>query len=143
MKSKMDVKSLKPSALLPIVAIVLVLIAGWEAFTGWQVYSVNQVQKNAEAARHKVVMELQPQLGSLLTRAGGLTSRTDLATAIRSGNNDAAKAIVMQAMPGTESSEVHSPGFAQAYVDPTAFGFGKLGLMERALQDGKAVVAVV
>ena len=144
MKAGVDLKSLQSSkGLLPLVAVVLVLFAAWQVWGGWQVWSATRLQKSAEEGRHQVVVELEPMFSTLLRRAGGLAVRPDLATALRDGNSDAAKAIVMQAVPGTDAVEVHSPGFAQAYLDLNAFGYGKLGLLERASQDGKAVLGVI
>ncbi|MEO8161052.1 MAG: hypothetical protein ABI588_06505, partial [Arenimonas sp.] len=136
-------KGLKAGGGLRILAVLLVLFAAWHAFGGWQAWSANRLVASAEEAKHKVAADLQPMLGALLTRAGGLAGRADLATAVRAGNSDAAKAIVVQTVPGTEAAMVYAPGFAQAYQDPAAFGYGKLGLLERASQDGKAALAVV
>jgi phosphomannomutase/phosphoglucomutase len=143
MKAGVDVKSLKVGGALPIVAVVLALLALWFAWSGWQVWSANSLLKSTEEARKQVAGKVQPLLGALTSKAGALSGRADLATAMRAGNNDAAKAIVMQAVPGTESVDVASPGFAQAYADPEAYGYGKLALLERASQEGKPSIGVI
>jgi phosphomannomutase/phosphoglucomutase len=143
MKSGVDVKSLKAGGALPIVAVVLALLALWFAFTGWQVWSANHLVKATEEARKTVAGKVTPLLGSLGSKAAALSGRADLATAMRAGNTDAAKAIVSQAVPGTEAVEVVPPGFAQAYADPNAFGYGKLALLERASQEGRPAIGVI
>lgn len=143
MKVGMDVKSLKSGGLMPIFAAVLVLLGLWLAWNGWQVWTAHRVEQAAQDARKKVAGELQPVFGALLSKAGALSGRADLATAMRAGNTDAAKAIVMQVVPGSEAAETYANGFAAGYADPSTFGYGKLGLLERAVADGKAVLAVV
>ena len=143
MKAAFDIKALKSGGLFPILAALAVLVALWFAWGGWQVYSANRVQRAAEEGTKQVAAEVQKQVASLLSRASALTGRSDLATALRAGNGDAARAIVMQAMPGAEAAETYAPGFASAYADLAKFGYGKLGLLERASADGKAVLAVV
>jgi phosphomannomutase/phosphoglucomutase len=144
MKAGVNVKALKqPGNLLPIFAIVAVLVALWMAWSGWQLFSMHRAETAADDSRHRVAGELGTELSRLLARAAGLGGRADLAAAMRAGNSDAAKAIVMQAVPGAEAAETFDSGFDQAYRDPDSFGYGKLGLLERASQDGKAALAVV
>src|SRR5690606_12717374 len=42
-----------------------------------------------------------------------------------------------------EAVEWHDPGLDQPYADPKAFGYGKLGVLELALQDNTTRAAVV
>jgi phosphomannomutase/phosphoglucomutase len=138
-----NVKAVKVNQLLPIVAALFVLLALWFAWSGWQVLSANNVMKSAEEARKKVAAQVQPVVSGLAAKASGLSARANLVAAIRAGNEDAAKAIVMQAVPGTEAVDVEPPGFARAYTNPEAYGFGKLALLERASQEGKPAIAVI
>jgi len=138
-----DIKGLKTGQLLPIIAGVCVLLALWFAFTGWQVWSANSVQKAVAEARKKVAGQVQPIISTLASKANSLSGRPDLAAALRSGNNDAARAIVMQAVPGTEEVDIAQVGFASAYADPEKFGYGKLGLLESAAAEGGTKIAVV
>jgi len=143
MKAALDVKSLKSGSVLPILAVLAVLLALWFGWVGYRVWSQNQLQSSAEVARKKVAGELQPLIAALSSKVNGLSGRADLATAIRSGNSDAARAIVMRAVPGSEAAEIASPGFAQAYADPATFGFGKLALLEKSSQLGAPAIAIV
>jgi phosphomannomutase/phosphoglucomutase len=140
---KADIKSLKSGSALPIVAAVCVLLALWFAGTGWQVWSANSLLKSVDEARGKLAGQVGPMISSLNSKAASLSGRADLATAMRAGNNDAARAIVMQAVPGTEAVDIAPPGFAQAYSDPAAFGYGKLGLIEKASAEGRPAIAVI
>jgi len=143
MKAAVDVKSVKVQQVLPLVAGLFALLALWFVWSGWQVWSANSLLKSADEARKKVAGQVQPLISGYATKASALSSRADLATAMRAGNDDAAKAIVMQAVPGTEAVDVAPPGFAQAYADPAGYGFGKLALLERASQEGKPAIGVI
>jgi phosphomannomutase/phosphoglucomutase len=143
MKVGLDVKSLKSGAMLPIVAGLLVLAAFWMAWSGWQLFSANRLEKATSEARHQVAEKLRPLFKSSLDKANSLGGRVALVSAIKAGDTDAAKVVVMQSMPDAETAEFYSPGFTEAYNNLETFGFGKLGLLERALQDGKAVIAVI
>jgi phosphomannomutase/phosphoglucomutase len=138
-----DVKALKSKGLFPALAGLVVLIALWMAWGGWQVHAANRVKADADEAGKRVAQEAAKPMAELLAKVGALSGRADLATALRAGSNDAARAIVMQAVPGSEAAEVYPPGFSQAYTDLAAFGYGKLGLLERAAHDGKAALAVI
>jgi phosphomannomutase/phosphoglucomutase len=143
MKAGLDVKALKSKGLFPALAGLAVLIALWMAWSGWQVHSANKVKTAADDASKRVAEEVAKPIDGLVAKIGALGGRADLATAMRAGSNDAARAIVMQAVPGSEAAEVYPPGFSQAYTDLAGFGYGKLGLLERAAHDGKPVLAVV
>jgi len=143
MKVGFDLKSLKTGGVLPLVAGLMVLAALWVAWNGWQLFSANRLRANTVEARQQVAEKLRPALKNLIDRANSLGTRVAVINAMKTGNSDAARALVMQAVPGTEAVELHLPGFAPGYANPEAFGYGKLGLLERAVQDGKATVAVV
>jgi phosphomannomutase/phosphoglucomutase len=143
MKVGFDIKSLKLGAL-PMVAVgVLFLGALVMAWNGWRVSSGNRLQATTGEARHEVAENLNPIVQELLDRSSGLKGRVALINAIKAGDADAARAVVMKAVPGTEAVEIYRTDFAAGYADPAAFGYGKLGLLERALQDGKQSLAVV
>jgi phosphomannomutase/phosphoglucomutase len=143
MKLGFDVKSLKAGSLLPVAIGVLLLAALWMAWDGWQLMSANRLQSTTVTARHAVAEQLRPMFGKLVERASSLKNRVALINAIKAGDTGAARALVMQAIPGSEKVEFHPADFADGYVNPEAFGYGKLGLLERALQDNKPSVAVV
>ena len=143
MKVGFDIKSLK-LGLLPVVAAGLLLLGALVlAWSGWQVFSGNRLQAATGEARHEVAEKLNPLMQTLLDRSGSLKGRVALINAIKAGDPDAARAVVTKAVPGTQAVEIYRTDFAAGYADPAAFGYGKLGLLERALQDGKESLAVV
>ena len=143
MKLATDMKSLKTGALLPIIAAVLLLAALWMAWSGWQVFAANRLQVAAEKARHDVAEQLRPLVNDLLQKAESLRGRVALINAVKANDVGAAKDLIGAAIAGTEAVELHPADLAAAYAAPDSFGYGKLGLLERAVQDGKATLAVI
>ena len=144
MKVALDLKSRKPGSLVPLAAaLLLVLAALWMAWSGWKLYSDSRLERATADARHQVAEQMRTEIRDLTKRAGTLAYRPDLVRSIKAVDADAAKALVMQAVPGTEAVELFSPDFSDAYARLETFGYGKLGLLERAVQDGKAAVVVV
>ncbi|MCX7043421.1 MAG: phosphomannomutase/phosphoglucomutase [Gammaproteobacteria bacterium] len=138
-----NLKSLKSGSVVPIVAGLLVLAALWMAWSGWQRFASSRLEAASIEARTQVAEAVKPIVGDLLDRAGKLRGRVALINALRAADTAAATALVKEAVPGTEAVEFYSSDFNRGYTDPEAFGYGKLGLLERALQDDKAVLAVV
>ncbi len=138
-----DVKSLKGSSVLSLLAGLLLLAALWEGWQGWQRWSSGRLEARTAETRAEVANKVKPLVGSQLERAGTLRGRVALINAIKSGDLGAAREIVSKSVSGSESVEIHAIDFADAYANPEAFGYGKLGLLESALNEGKAVAAVV
>ena len=138
-----NLKSLKSGSVVPIVAGVLVLAALWMAWSGWQRFASSRLEAASGEARTQVAEEVKSILGKVLDRAGTLRGRVALINALRAGDTAAATAVATETVPGTEAVEFYSPDFNSGYADPESFGYGKLGLLERALQEDKAVLAVV
>ena len=143
MKVGLDMKSLKAGSLLPLATGLLFLAALWMAWGGWQLFAASRLQTATGEARHQVAEQLRPMFRTLLDRASSLRGRVALINAIKAGDTEAAKALVMRTVPDTEAVELHPRDFSAAYADPEAFGYGKLGLLERALQEDRATMAVV
>ena len=138
-----NLKSLKTGSIVPIVAGLLVLVALWMAWSGWQRFASSRLEVATGEARTQVAEAVKPLVGELLDRAGTLRGRVALINALRSADTAAATEVVKAAVPGTEAVEFYSPDFNAGYANPETFGYGKLGLLERALQEDKAVLAVV
>ena len=138
-----NLKSLKSGSIIPIVAGLLVLAALWMAWTGWQRFSSSRLEVASGEARTQVAEAVKPIVGGLLDRAGTLRARVALINALRAADATAATAVVQETVPGTEAVEFYSTDFNLGYADPESFGYGKLGLLERALHEDQAVLAVV
>ena len=58
-------------------------------------------------------------------------------------DEQAARDVIAQALADAEAIEWHAPGLNEAYEDAATFGYGKLGVLEMALQQNSAQSAVV
>ena len=138
-----DVKSLKTSHLLPVVAGLLVLAALWQGWNGWQRWSSARLEARAQQVRTDLAGALAPKAKDTLDKARLLSTRVAMINAVKSGDTTAARELVTSSLKGSEAVEVHTLGFDAAYANPEAFGYGKLGLLEASLNEGKPQVAVV
>jgi phosphomannomutase/phosphoglucomutase len=119
------------------------LLALWNAWGGWQIMQGNARIEAAERAGASVRENLQAQTQALLERMEQVRARPALATALRAGDAGAAQELVRAAWSDSEAVEIHASDLNVAYADPVAFGYGKLGLLERVNIGGNSALAVV
>jgi phosphomannomutase / phosphoglucomutase len=143
MKPSFDIKSITLPQILLGIAALLFLLAAWLGWAGWQLRAANQLTEEMVTVRRQVADQLQPDLKAALARMAGLKDRKALVLALRSKDTNAAKDIVTQGWTGVEAVEFIAPDLATAYADPAAFGYGKLGVLELASQEGHPALAVV
>jgi phosphomannomutase/phosphoglucomutase len=143
MKLAMDVKSMKAGALAPILVGVLVLFALWTAWGAWQRFAAARLQSATAEARAEVAGKLSPMLQELTQKATSLQRRVAFINAAEAGDAPTATRVAKQMVPGTDAVEFHPLDLSAAYAAPDSFGFGKLALLERAVQEDKPVIAVV
>jgi phosphomannomutase/phosphoglucomutase len=143
MKVGMDLKALKSSTGLMLVAGVLALFGLWTLWGGWQRFSATRLEARTEATRHQLATTLQPMLATLVDKSTSLQGRVALVNAAASGDLPSARKVANQMVPGTETLELYPIDLSAAYDAPEKFGFGKLALLERAMVEPKPVIAVV
>ena len=73
-----NLKSLKSGSIVPIVAGLLVLVALWMAWSGWQRFASSRLEAATGEARTQVAEAVKPIVGGLLDRAGDLVTRAVL-----------------------------------------------------------------
>ena len=132
-------KSIKPAWLLAALAL---LAAAWFAWAGVQDLGATRLQSQVDAARADagtgVVNRLQAAVSQLEDRRGRLA----LSTALQREDMESAEGVIKGGWAEVEAVEWHDPGLDAPYADPKAFGYGKLGVLELALQDNTARAAV-
>lgn len=143
MKFTLDPQTFKPAMLWRAFAGVVILAAIWMAWSSWDIYSANRLTHKTDVIRRQVADQLRPQLQASVTRLEGLKNRSQLLAALKRQDKAAARALVLQALPDAQSVEFIAPDLTTAYADPTAFGYGKLGILETALQKHVVAVAVL
>lgn len=143
MKFTLDPQAFKPAMLWRAFAMVVMLAALWMAWSSWDIFSANRLTHKTDAIRRRIADEIGPQLQSSMTRLNGLKNRVQLLTALKRQDKEAAKSLVLQALSTAQSVEFIAPDLAAAYANPAAFGYGKLGILETALQKHSATIAVL
>lgn len=127
----------------PLLAVLLFLGAGWLVWSGVRQWRETQATDRTEQARDAAVTATQQALQAQLAAMKRHLAEPAVAQALRQGDADAAAAALKQAWKGAEDVRVEGADLAQAFTDPAAFGYGRLGLLEQAQRDGVAVARVV
>ncbi|HEU0153201.1 MAG TPA: phosphomannomutase/phosphoglucomutase [Arenimonas sp.] len=138
-----DLKSLPKAGALPLAAGLLLLIAAWFGWQGWQASSAEAKTYQMDQVRASSAVGVRQAVQAATDRLEGSRSRIALVTALKRDEDQAAKDIVLDGWSGVEAVEWHAPDLDAAYADPNAFGFGKLGVLEQALQDNTTRAAIV
>ena len=133
-------KSVKPNVLLALVAL---LAAGWFGWQGTQAAKIESLGQEAGRVRSEVALKLGERLQSAIAQLDSTRTRIALATALGRGDKTAANDLITGSWSGVEAVEWHDPGLDAAYADPQAFGYGKLGILELALQQNATQAAVL
>ena len=133
-------KSVKPNVLLALLAMAA---AGWFGWQGVQASKVEALGEEAGRVRAEVALKLGERLQAAIAQLDSTRTRIALATALGRGDTMAANDLITESWTGVEAVEWHAPGLDAAYADPQAFGYGKLGVLELALQQNATQAAVV
>ncbi|TNJ32774.1 phosphomannomutase/phosphoglucomutase [Arenimonas terrae] len=133
-------KSVKPNVIL---ALLVLLAAGWFGWRGVQASKVESLGDEAGRVRADVAAKLGERLQAASDRLDATRSRIALATALGRGDTQAANDLITEGWSGVEAVEWHAADLEAAYADPQAFGFGKLRILELALQQNGTQAAVV
>ncbi|HEX5755676.1 MAG TPA: phosphomannomutase/phosphoglucomutase, partial [Arenimonas sp.] len=138
----MDQKQLKTFAP-KIAGGVLILIALTQAWSGWERQQEKALETATAAARSAVAEQVGAAARSQLQNMELRRERASLIAALQEGQIDTARDVIGEGWSGLEASEFHAPDLAAAYGDPAAFGYGKLAVLETALNDNAVRLAVV
>ena len=115
----------------------------WFASQGWQSSATEELALEVERARLEVAGKVGEQARLAVEQLETTRSRIALATALKRKDDEAAREVIAQALTGAEAVEWHEPGLNDAYANAATFGYGKLGVLEMALQQNSAQAAIV
>ena len=135
--------SLKSTGPLLVPAVLLLLAAVWFGWSGWQAAQADRLVGTAASARAAVATEIGDTIAEATARLEATRVRIALGTALQRDDLESARELVTKGWEGVEALEWHEAGLDAAYADPKAFGFGKIGLLEDALQHNAAEAAVI
>ncbi|OHE81785.1 MAG: phosphomannomutase [Lysobacterales bacterium GWF1_69_6] len=137
---KLAINSIKPAWA---IAALALLAAAWFGWNGWQATASGQLQAGSDGLRASVGTQATAALQSAVEQLESRRVKIALATALQRDDTDAASKLLTDGWKGVEAVEWHDPGLETGYADPKAFGYGKLGVLELALQDNATRAAVV
>ncbi len=123
--------------------VVVVLGAVWFGWQGWKSGATEELGLEVERARVDVAAKVGEQTRLAVEQLDTARARIALATALKRKDDAAARDVIAQALTGAEAIEWHEPGLNDAYERAAEFGYGKLGVLEMALQQNGAQAAVI
>jgi phosphomannomutase / phosphoglucomutase len=142
-KPSIDLKSLQALGWRPLVAALCALLALWMLWKGVTIYSDQRLTETVEVKRGQVVQLVNPVVKRAVDKLNVTRERNTLIAAVKRGDIAAARTIVSEGWPEVEQVDFYPPDLKAAYTDPQAFGFGKLGVLETALDKKTTYFAVV
>ncbi|GAB2665230.1 phosphomannomutase/phosphoglucomutase [Arenimonas aestuarii] len=137
---KNPLHSIKPTWLLAALAL---LLAAWFTWSGVQDLGATRLQTQVDTSRLSAGAGVTERVQEAVSELEERRVRFALATALQRGDQAAADSVIKGGWAEVEAVEWHDPGLDAAYADPAAFGYGKLGVIELALQDNASRAAVV
>ncbi|GGA82565.1 hypothetical protein GCM10011521_21130 [Arenimonas soli] len=137
---KSALHSIKPTWLLAALAL---LVAAWFAWAGVQDLGATRLQTQVDTSRLAAGAGVTERLQAAMSELEERRVRFALATALQREDQAAADDVIRGGWAEVEAVEWHDPSLDGPYEDPAAFGYGKLGVLELALQDNASRAAVV
>jgi phosphomannomutase / phosphoglucomutase len=142
-KPSIDLKMLKAGGWRPLVAALCALLAFWMIWKGYTIYSEQRLTETVELKRSQIVQQVNPVVKRAIDKLNVSRERNTLIAALKRGDIAAARTIVSEGWPEIEQVDFYPPDLNAAYSDPKTFGFGKLGLLETALDKKATYLSIV
>ncbi|MDT3501840.1 phosphomannomutase/phosphoglucomutase [Stenotrophomonas maltophilia] len=127
----------------PLLAVLLVLLAGWFGWSAVQQWRQEAGGKALEEARDQAVHGLQQAASGQLQQLQQQLKNERLQQALQAGDASAAALALRESWSGVERVEVLGADLAAAYADPATFGYARLALLEQALGEDRPSLRVV
>jgi len=126
-----------------LLALLLVLLAAWFGWNGVQQWRAEVRESELEIVRDQVAAAatavMQAQVRTMEQRLGD----DEVKAALEAGDAETAAAALLSGWPGAEHAQFLDANLVAAYADPAAFGYARLGLIEKAIDGDEAVALVV
>ena len=126
----------------PLLAILLVLLAGWTAWAGWQQLRGEQRVAAAEQGRDAAVAATGQALRAELERMDARLAEPAVQTALGAGDLAAAGTALAADWPRLISAEIVPGDLKAAYAAVETDGFGRLAALEAALVERRAALMI-
>ncbi len=141
-KPSIDLNALKAGGWKPLVAVLCALLAAWMLWQGISVFSDQRRSESLELKRSQVAQLVNPVVKRAIDKINVSRERNTLIAALKKGDIAAARTIATEGWSEAEQIDFYSPDLKAAYEDPKAFGFGKLAVLETALDKKAAYLAI-
>jgi phosphomannomutase / phosphoglucomutase len=141
-KPSIDLNALRAGGWRPLAAGLCAVLALWMMWTGYNVYSDQRLTETVEVKRAQIVQVLNPLVKRSIDKLNASRERNTLIAALKRGDIAAARTIVSEGWPEVEQVDFYPPDLKAAYTDPNAFGFGKLAVLETALEKKSTYLAI-
>ncbi|HEY1035969.1 MAG TPA: phosphomannomutase/phosphoglucomutase [Pseudoxanthomonas sp.] len=135
---------------LPILALLLVLLAGLLGWSGLRQWREANLLTDMERARDGAVSAVQRAYDTNSKELAKRLASAPVKTALAAGDTTTAIAALREGWPGVEAVEILDANLEAGYEDASTFGYSKLALLEagmqgdqvaaRVLKEGKATV---
>jgi phosphomannomutase/phosphoglucomutase len=134
---------LKRLKVYPALAVLCLLAALWFAWQGWKASAADSLNAEVDRVRADVAASVLEQAREATARLEASRSRIALTTALKRNEMATARAVIADGWTGLEEVEWHDPSLRDPYANADQFGYGKLGILEGALQQNTTQIAVV
>lgn len=127
----------------PLLAVALVLLALWFGWSAVEQWRQQAVAGDLERARDTALQGVQQAVSAQIDQFSRHLQGQRVQQALQSGDAAAAALAMREEWAGVEHVDVLPASLEQAYVDPAAFGFARLALLESALSGSTPTLRVV
>ena len=141
--SHMDAGRMQLKKRAPLLAVLLALLAAWFAWSGVAQWRADAREQRLATARDGLVASATAALAAQTRALDERIRRDDVQAALAAGDAAAAAAALVEGWKGAEQAQVLPADLGPAYADAARFGYARLGLLEKAMNEGAAVAAVV
>jgi phosphomannomutase/phosphoglucomutase len=136
-------QALKTLKIYPALAVLCLLAALWFAWQAWQANAADNLNAEVGRVRADVAGTVRDQVREAIERLENSRGRIALTTALKRNEPATARAVIADGWTGLEEVEWHDPSLDEPYANAAEFGYGKLGILEGALQENTTQAAVV
>jgi phosphomannomutase/phosphoglucomutase len=134
--------------LLGVLAALCLLLAGWFAWSAWELHRTETRRENVQAARDAAVDAARTALIADKRRLAERVMQSAVRDAVERGEFEAAGRLLTQDWPGAMDGTVMPPDLQPAYAplaggEPPRGAYGRLGVLEAALVEDGPVSSVI
>lgn len=130
--------------LLPFLGGILILFGLVLLYDGWRQVRAETVGERVLAQRDRAASELLSQIGEARDRFSQRRASPQVQHALEAGDNDQARTEFLRGWPAGTQAEFHAVDLSEVFDgDLPGFGFGRLALLERALNSGETQVGML